>query len=87
MQRHVGALAPQSALLARMKGHRVYIDANFLIYFFDRRAPYFDVIAPLFVACDHGEFAGFNSVRLPQLCLWERFSRDAPWWRSWRQSR
>ena len=56
----MGALAPQSALLARMKGQRVYIDANFLIYFFDRRAPYFDVIAPLFVACDCGDFAGFT---------------------------
>lgn len=49
-----------AALLARMRGQRVYIDANFLIYFFDKRPPYFDLVAPLFVACDRGEFFGFT---------------------------
>jgi predicted nucleic acid-binding protein len=47
-------------LLARMRGQRVYIDANYLIYFLDRRAPYFDLVAPIFVACDAGEFDGYT---------------------------
>ena len=50
-----------AALLARMRGQRVYIDANYLIYFFDKRAPQFDIVAPIFVACDAGEFFGFTA--------------------------
>lgn len=49
-----------SALLARLNGQRVYIDANFLIYFLDRTEPYFDVVAPIFQACDRGDFTGFT---------------------------
>ena len=49
-----------AALLTRMRGQRVYIDANYLIYFFDKRAPQFDIVAPIFVACDAGEFVGFT---------------------------
>ena len=56
----MGALSLSGALIERLSGQRVYIDANFLIYFFDRRVPYFDVVAPLFAACDCGEFAGFT---------------------------
>ena len=48
------------ALAARMRGQRVYFDANFLIYFLDKREPYFDIVAPLFMACDRGEFVGFT---------------------------
>jgi predicted nucleic acid-binding protein len=53
----MGALA---ALLARLRGERVYFDANALIYFFDRRERYFDVVAPLFAACDAGDFLGYT---------------------------
>ena len=56
----MGALSPTSALIERLKGQRVYFDANFLIYFLDQRAPYFEVVAPLFVTCDRGEFTGFT---------------------------
>ena len=49
-----------SALLAKLKGQRVYIDANYLIYFLDRTEPYFDVVAPIFQACDQGNFMGFT---------------------------
>ena len=49
-----------SALLARLRGQRVYIDANYLIYFLDRTEPYFDMVAPIFQACDRGDFMGFT---------------------------
>ena len=49
-----------SALLARLKGQRVYIDANYLIYFLDRTEPDFDMVAPIFQACDRGDFMGFT---------------------------
>ena len=49
-----------SALLARLKEQRVYIDANYLIYFLDRTEPYFEVVAPIFQACDQGDFMGFT---------------------------
>lgn len=49
-----------STLLPRLKGQRVYIDANFLIYFLDRTEHYFDVVAPIFQACDRGDFMGFT---------------------------
>jgi predicted nucleic acid-binding protein len=46
--------------LARVAGQRVYFDANALIYFFDRREPYFNVVAQLFSACDSGQFVGYT---------------------------
>ena len=49
-----------SSLLAKLNGQRVYIDANFLIYFLDRTEPYFDAVAPIFQACDRGDFIGFT---------------------------
>ena len=49
-----------SALLARLRGQRVYIDANYLIYFLDRAESYFDIVAPIFQACDHSDFLGFT---------------------------
>lgn len=48
------------ALLTRAKGQRVYIDANFFIYFLNQESPYFDVVAPIIRACDHGVFTGFT---------------------------
>ena len=48
------------ALLARMKGQRVYIDANFFIYFLNGASPYFDTVAPIIQACDQGIFTGFT---------------------------
>lgn len=48
------------ALLARLNGQRVYIDANYLIYFLNQSAPFFDVVAPIFQACDRGDFIGFT---------------------------
>ena len=49
-----------TALLARLQGQRVYIDANFLIYFLDRTEPYFNIVAQIFQACDRGDFMGFT---------------------------
>ena len=49
-----------TALLARLQGQRVYIDANFLIYFLDRAEPYFNIVAPIVQACDRGDFMGFT---------------------------
>jgi predicted nucleic acid-binding protein len=48
------------ALLARMEGQRVYFDANYLIYFFDRREPFFKRVTPFFIACDAGKIFGFT---------------------------
>lgn len=47
-------------LLARLAGQRVYVDANFFIYFLARTQPYFDAVVPVFQACDAGRFAGFT---------------------------
>jgi predicted nucleic acid-binding protein len=46
--------------LARINGQRVYFDANALIYFFDRREPFFGAVAQLFTACDNGQFTGYT---------------------------
>jgi len=48
------------ALLASMEGQRVYFDANYLIYFFDRREPFFQAVTPFFIACDAGKIFGFT---------------------------
>lgn len=38
-------------LLARLAGHRLYIDTNAFIFFLDRHVKYFPVVAPIFEAC------------------------------------
>jgi predicted nucleic acid-binding protein len=47
-------------LLAKLKGQRVYIDANYLIYFLDKAENYIDIVAPIFQSCDRGEFLAFT---------------------------
>lgn len=47
-------------LLAKLAGQRVYIDANFFIYFLNQQAPYFDIVVPVIQACDKGQFKGFT---------------------------
>lgn len=47
-------------LLAKLQGHRIYIDANFLIYFFDKREPYTSITSQILVACDRQEIFGYT---------------------------
>jgi predicted nucleic acid-binding protein len=49
-----------AAVLARIRGARVYFDSNCLIYFFEKREPYFTMVSALFRACDRGESFGFT---------------------------
>ena len=49
-----------NAALAKLRGQRVYIDTNTLVYFFDRNPDYFTVVAEIIQACDRGEFIGFT---------------------------
>lgn len=46
--------------LAKLRGQRVYIDTNTLVYFFDRNPVYFTAVAQIIQACDRGEFLGFT---------------------------
>ena len=52
----MGALAA----LARMHGQRVYIDANYFIYFLVRHDTYFEAAAAVMRACDAGEIIGMT---------------------------
>ena len=52
----MGALAA----LARMHGQRVYIDANYFIYFLARHDTYFEAAAAVMRACDAGEIIGMT---------------------------
>ena len=47
-------------LVERVQGQRIYFDTNALIYFFDRRDPYFPVVAALVQACDQGVCYGYT---------------------------
>ena len=46
--------------LAKIQGHRIYLDANFLIYFFDKKEPYFSVVSGIIVACDQNTVFGYT---------------------------
>jgi predicted nucleic acid-binding protein len=48
------------SLLARLRGQRVYLDTNGLIYFFDNKEPYFSLMVEIIKACDRGDFFGFT---------------------------
>jgi len=44
--------------IARMAGHRVYLDTNVFVYFLDRNPDYFPVVAPIIEAIDSGVIIG-----------------------------
>lgn len=46
--------------IARMAGHRVYLDTNVFVYFLDRNPDYFPVVAPLIEAIDSGLIIGYT---------------------------
>ena len=49
-----------AAALSRMRGQRVYIDANYFIYFLARHEIYFEAAASVMRACDAGEIIGMT---------------------------
>jgi predicted nucleic acid-binding protein len=46
--------------IAKIRGHRIYLDANFLIYFFDKKEPYFSVVSEIIVTCDRNAVFGYT---------------------------
>lgn len=46
--------------IARMVGHRVYLDTNVFVYFLDRNPDYFSVVAPIIEAIDSGLIIGYT---------------------------
>ncbi|WP_297484516.1 type II toxin-antitoxin system VapC family toxin [Ferrovum sp.] len=46
--------------IARMVGHRVYLDTNVFVYFLDRNPDYFSVVAPVIEAIDSGLIIGYT---------------------------
>lgn len=51
---------PITRVLARMRGQRVYIDANYFIYFLTRHPAGFAAAAAVLQACDAGEVIGMT---------------------------
>ena len=48
------------AAIARMAGHRVYLDTNVFVYFLDRSPDYFPVVAPIIEAIESGLIIGYT---------------------------
>lgn len=46
--------------IARMAGHRVYLDTNVFVYFLDRNPDYFPVVAPIIEAIESGLIIGYT---------------------------
>ncbi len=46
------------AALARMSGHRVYLDTNVFIYFLDRNPVFFPVVQPIIASVESGLIIG-----------------------------
>ncbi|MHB8165186.1 MAG: type II toxin-antitoxin system VapC family toxin [Sulfuricella sp.] len=46
--------------IARMAGHRVYLDTNVFVYFLDRNPDYFPVVAPIIAAIESGLIIGYT---------------------------
>lgn len=46
--------------VARMAGHRVYLDTNVFVYFLDRNPDYFPVVAPIIEAIESGLIIGYT---------------------------
>lgn len=46
--------------IARIAGHRVYLDTNVFVYFLDRNPDYFPVVAPIIEAIESGLIIGYT---------------------------
>lgn len=65
------------ALLAKVQGQRIYFDANFLIYFFDRTEPYVTVVSQIILACDRNEVFGYTGdAAVAELMVYPYRTRD-----------
>jgi predicted nucleic acid-binding protein len=65
------------ALLAKIRGQRIYFDANFLIYFFDRTEPYVTVVSQIILACDRNEVFGCTGdAAVAELMVYPYRTRD-----------
>jgi len=64
--------------LASMRGHRVYLDTNCLIYFFIRDPDYFQAAFAILNACKKGEIIGmFGQVGVAELLVKPYQNNDA----------
>ena len=65
------------ALLAKIQGQRIYFDANFLIYFFDKTEPYIIVVSQIILACDRNEVFGCTGdAAVAELMVYPYRTRD-----------
>lgn len=65
------------ALLAKIQGQRIYFDANFLIYFFDKTEPYIAVVSQILLACDRNEVFGCTGdAAVAELMVYPYRTRD-----------
>ena len=46
--------------IARMAGHRVYLDTNVFVHFLDRNPDYYPVVAPIIEAVESGTIIGYT---------------------------
>jgi predicted nucleic acid-binding protein len=65
------------ALLAKIQGQRIYFDANFLIYFFDKTEPYISVVSQIILACDRNQVFGcIGDAAIAELMVYPYRTRD-----------
>ena len=65
------------ALLAKIQGQRIYFDASFLIYFFDKTEPYITVVSQIILACDCNEVFGCTGdAAVAELMVYPYRTRD-----------
>jgi len=70
-------MAKIAALLTKIQGQRIYFDANFLIYFFDRTEPYASVVSEVIIACDRNTVFGYTGdVAVAELMVFPYRTRD-----------
>jgi len=64
--------------IARMAGHRVYLDTNVFVYFLDRNPDYFSVVAPIIEAIDSGLIIGYTGDAAIAETLVKPYQTDNP---------
>lgn len=65
-----------NASLLRIKGKRVYVDANIFIYFLDRSEQYFDVVAQFFQCFDAGQSFAYTGDAAVAETLYKPYQVD-----------
>ena len=69
-------MVEMNAILARIQGRRVYIDANVFVYFLEKHEQYFEVVLPFFQLFSQGLSLAYTGDAAVAEVLYKPYQAD-----------